>query len=112
MSDPNTSPEWTTERTLENLRRQASAGLTPSAQVFVHETVPPSDLEAKVKDIVERSGLEGAVKVGPLHRLARSFSIEGSVDSIERIARSSDVKAVLPSRIDDIYPAPVGRRDP
>lgn len=104
MPDENTSPQWTKARTLEALRDQARSGRTPSAQVFVDESVPPADLDAKVRELVEGSGLADSVKVGPIHRLARSFSVEGSVDGIEAIASSAAVKAVLPSQIDDIYP--------
>lgn len=112
MPDVNSSSQWTTAQTLEDLRRQASAGLTPSAQVFVHESVSPADFESKVKELIDGSGLTEIVTIGSLHRLARSFSVQGSVDSIERIASSSDVQAVLPSQIEDIYPTPVNRRDP
>lgn len=111
MPDVNASPRWTTAQTLEDLRRQASSGLTPSAQIFVHESVSPADFESKVKELVDGSGLADTVTIGPLHRLARSFSVQGSVDGIERLASSSDVKAVLPSQIDDAYPTPVNRRD-
>lgn len=111
MSDENTSPQWTKARTLESLRDQARSGRTPSAQVFVDESVPPGDLDAKVKELVEGSGLAEIVKIGPIHRLARSFSVEGSVDSIERIASSGAVKAVLPSQVDDIYPKAIKTPD-
>ena len=106
------APEWTTEKVLETLRRQAPPGQSASAQVFLHENVAAEEVMGKAQQIVgqatgQATGTARSAEIGKVHRMAKSFSVTAVPDVIAEIAKSDDVKAILPSKIDDIYPKPV-----
>lgn len=114
MADDTPSPNWSTEQVLETLRRQVRDGGPASAQVFMCETVPPDGLRGKVEEIVREVRSRGCaspdgVVIGRVHRLARSFSVRADPEFIAEIAKSKDVRAILPSRIDDVCPKPLNR---
>lgn len=100
------SSEWTVENVLNTLQHKADAGKEPAMEVFLKSSLPAERLTNVYTDIV--SGVEpGHAVVGNLRRMARSFSVKGDMSALSQIAHHSDVEAVLPSEIDDIYPKPV-----
>lgn len=92
-------------------KQAASSGGKVSANVFFHDSVSADELpkaaERAIKRAATRAGKSPAVEIGPVHRIAKSVSVTGDPTVIAELARVQDVKTVLPSEIDDIYPKPV-----
>src|SRR5215471_10126505 len=111
MARSGASPRWTKKQVLKRLRKHSRAGQPVSAQIFLDESIG-DDVSAVVHQIVataeEATRTSGVpLKVGKIHRLAKSFSVEADPEAIAVIADQPAVKAVLPSEISDIYPKPV-----
>lgn len=109
----NPSPEWAAKNVAKRLRKAAEArGAPVSAQVFVEESVQSDDLQTTAEQIVTETsktlGLEpNAVRVGKVHPLAKSFSITSdSPEVFEEIIKRQDVKTILESEQQDIFPRP------
>jgi hypothetical protein len=102
MAEREPSDDWTTPQVLKRLREQAKSGEPVSMQVFLRDDVSADALGETAASLV------GSVdaKLGKVHRLAKSFSVRGSPEALEQIARSSAVKSILPSEIEDIHPKP------
>src|SRR5262245_47662036 len=104
------TPGWSKEEVVRDLRKKAGPSGTVRAQVFLSEDAG-DDLPKAAHDLVqaarERAGARGAAVIGKVHRLAKSFSIEASADVLAAIAEEPDVKSILPSEIEDIYPKPM-----
>jgi hypothetical protein len=103
---------WSGSDLRQALERAASSNGQVSANVFFGEDVPAEDLT----QAVERACAEAAAKtggakptVGKVRSLAKSVSVTGDPETIAALAEVKDVKAVLPSAIEDIYPKPVRR---
>jgi len=93
----------------------AAQGDRVSASVFFDDSVPAADVERKIGELVDKarealpaSGHE--VKIGTPSKLAKSVGLEVDRDMFKEICRSADVKTVLPSKIKDIKPKPVGSK--
>src|SRR5947209_12319725 len=110
MSEKSPSKEWSLESVRKKLASSASPGVGATAQVFLHESVPVGALSEVLKQMVsaaeKKIGRAASVRVGKVHPLAKSASVTGDPDVIAALASISQVKAVLPSVIDDIYPKP------
>ena len=110
MAEDKTSPQWTKRQVVQRLR-EGGSDQPVSVQVFLSDDVPDGDVSSAVKKIVsdvESSARKGGLplKVGKVHQLAKSFSIEADPDIIAAIADQPGVKSILPSKVDDIYPKP------
>ena len=114
--DVKPSAEWTPKNVLKRLRKATASGKPASANFFVTEAVSPDQLQEKAKQIVEDASASlglaaGAVKLGKVHPLAKSFSVTASAPEVfEEIMKCDEVKTVLESAQEDIYPKPVGRK--
>jgi hypothetical protein len=100
------SRDWTVEGVLQKLRRTAP-GKKASIQVFLRDGVASSKVQKTSEKIVNSVDPIHSSKMGRVRSLSKSFSIEGEVDVLERIAHHPDVKAILPSQVEDIYPKPI-----
>ena len=111
--DKNVSPQWTAENVLAKLRAAAKPGQGVSAQVFLKDDVADDQVAAVVQDIIaavkKQGGQKGPVELGKVHRMAKSFSITAHPDVMAAIANAPEVKTILPSEVEDIYPKPVKR---
>jgi hypothetical protein len=107
------SPEWAPQAVVDRLRARTAGGRPASVQVFMNEDVRPEDLPAKAEEIVTAAGASlglgpGSVRVGRIHKLAKSFSVTSDQPQVfEAIANRSDVKAIVESEQSDILPKPV-----
>lgn len=116
MNGAKASPEWGLQEVVDRLQQKASHGLTASAQIFVEDSVPSSEIPAVAEKIVStaRKSLKlspDAVRIGKIRSLAKSFSVtSGVADIFAAIARQSNVKSMLESEQSDILPHPVKRR--
>jgi hypothetical protein len=92
-------------------QKAASSGGKVSANVFFDDSVPADELPQVAKRAIEtaatRVGKAAKVEIGPVHRLAKSVSVSGDPAVIAELGRLENVKTVLPSEVDDIYPKPV-----
>ncbi|CAN5201487.1 hypothetical protein BH10PSE6_BH10PSE6_25790 [soil metagenome] len=110
---PKSSSEWTQKAVVERLRAKTAGGRSASAQVFMSDAVAAEDLSAKAKEIVETANASlglapGTVRVGRVHRLAKSFSVTSDQPEIfANIASRYEVKSLLDSEQTDILPKPV-----
>jgi len=111
--DTKSSQEWAQQAVVDRLREKTAGGQAASIQVFMSDDVPSEELPAKAKEIVEAAhatlGLApGSVRVGKVHKLAKSFSVTSDQPQVfENIANRDDVKAILESEQPDILPKPV-----
>jgi hypothetical protein len=111
MAGEKTSSQWTKKQVLKRLRMKARAGRSVSAHVFLRDDV--DDVSAAVEGIVSKARKaagEAFVKVGKVHQLAKSFSIQADPEAVAAIADQPNVKGILPSEVDDVYPKPVRRK--
>lgn len=82
------------------------------AVVFLQDDVDRKTLDDTVADIVDEAISESGrttceqPAIGKISRLAKSFSLTASPAIFSAIAERSEVKSILPSEIDDIYPKP------
>jgi hypothetical protein len=112
---PRPSGQWTSAAVLKQLRKAAERGEAVSAQVFLNDDVSDENLPEVVERLVtkadRKAGKAGApAKVGKIHRLAKSFSLEADPDVIAAVAEMQAVKTILPSQISDVFPRPVKSR--
>lgn len=110
MGDDKTSPEWSPEAVRRRLRKIASGGRDASAQVFFDDGVAAERLldaaEKAITEAAARVGRAARVRIGRVHKLAKSVSVTGDPDVIAELAAVPPVRAVLPSEIEDVYPKP------
>lgn len=98
---------------VNRLKQKASHGSPASAQIFVKDSVPSSEVAAVAESIVSnaRKSLKlspDSVHVGKVRSLAKSFSVTSDVaDVFAAIASQSDVKSMLESEQTDIFPRPI-----
>jgi hypothetical protein len=110
------SPEWELEAVVKRLHEKATAGQPVSVQVFVNDDVPVNELPAKAQEIVDDASASlnlapGAVRIGKIHGLAKSFSVTSAIPHVfEAIAKRDEVKTILESIQTDILPKPVKRK--
>lgn len=107
------SPEWSPA----SIRRQLEAACGAegaAARIFFDERVTAGQLlealEGARREAQARLGHVSGLKVGHVSALARSVSVVGSPELIVEMLNSSDVCAVLPCAIEDIYPRPQAPR--
>jgi hypothetical protein len=103
-----TSSQWSKTEVLKQLRAKGRGGRTVAAQVFLKDDV--EDVPAEVETIVSKAGDGSAkrgLKVGKIHPLAKSFSLEANPEAFAAIADQPSVKSILPNEVDDVYPKPV-----
>jgi hypothetical protein len=114
--DSKSSANWSSDAVVARLRQAASKGPV-SAQVFLSDDVVAGELPSRAEEIVAAAAASlnlapDDVKLGKVHRLAKSFSVtSGSPDLFERIATRDDVKSILESAQPDILPRPSDTRD-
>jgi hypothetical protein len=113
MSDKTkASPEWESQAVADRLRQSTAPGRPSSVQVFLTDDVPADQLSAKAQEIIKEASASldlpaDALKLGKLHRLAKSFSLSSDVPTVfDAIAKRSDVKSLLESEQSDILPRP------
>jgi hypothetical protein len=109
---PKPPDDWSTAAVVERLRRAARPGQPVTAHIFLHEKAAAGGLSDVASRLVERAKAQGkggalAANIGAISRLAKSFSLTADPSTIEAVASMPEVKAILPSEIEDIYPAPV-----
>jgi hypothetical protein len=106
--------EWSAKRVREMLEKNAASSGQASANVFFHDSVSADQLhdvaQQAITQAAKRLGRPPSLKVGPVHRLAKSVSVKGDPSLIAELSNLENVKAILPSEIDDIYPKPVRTR--
>jgi hypothetical protein len=103
-------PDWSKGAVVRRLQADTPSGRPASAQFFLD--VPEEEVGAAARrlfdDAVANSGsMPVAPKLGKVRTLARSFSVEGDPQFLAELAKAAEVRDVLPSQIDDIYPKPV-----
>lgn len=108
------SPEWSPARIREMLKKQASPDDGVAANVFFHASVPSAQLADLAKTAIDQAARRlkssGTVEIGKIHQLAKSVSVKGDPDVIAEMLNQENVKSILPSQIEDIYPKPVERK--
>ncbi len=116
MADPvESSPQWRPEAVLRRLKDEASDGQPVSAQVFMSDSVSPDEIVQKAHEIVNaatsKAGLSAdSARVGNILILSKSFSVTtGNPDIFKSIASSHEVKSIIDSKQDDIFPRPLNR---
>jgi hypothetical protein len=106
--------EWSAKRVREMLEQNAAGSGQASANVFFHDSVSADQLsdaaQQAVAQAAKRLGRPATLKVGLVHRLAKSVSVKGDPALIAELSNLENVKAILPSEINDIYPKPVRKR--
>jgi hypothetical protein len=111
------SPEWESQAVADRLRKATAPGQPSSVQVFLTDDVAADELPAKAQEIIKEASASlnlpaDALKLGKVHRLAKSFSLSTDVPTVfETIARRSDVKSLLDSAQPDILPRPRDVKD-
>jgi hypothetical protein len=116
MAGVGASPEWELQAVVRRLREKTAQGVPVSAQVFVMDDVPVGEIAAAAKRIVECASVSlnlspGAVRIGKVRSLAKSFSVTSDVaDVFEAIAGQDVVKAMLETEQADILPRPRNRK--
>jgi hypothetical protein len=86
-----------------------------SVSIFFDDSVPAPELAKRLSELVDKAREvlpeSGHVaKIGTISKLAKSVGLEADRDMLKEISQSADVKTVLPSEIEDIYPKPAGRK--
>ena len=113
-SRPTTSPEWNTESVRRQLKAKSSGSTAWSTQVFFDPAIPGDKLaetaQNAIRTVTSRFGRRARVRIGKVYPLANSVTVHGDPDQIAELMGLDQVRSVLPSEIDDIYPKPVRRR--
>jgi hypothetical protein len=110
------SPEWALEAVVKRLHEKTAPGQPVSVQVFVTDDVSANELPAKAQEIVDDASASlnlapDAVRIGKIHRLAKSFSITSDIPHVfDAIAKRGEVKTILESAQTDVLPKPVKRK--
>ncbi len=96
---------------LETLEREAGPDGQASAQVFLRKDIDRDRLESMIQEMVDEAvrrvgGSDDHPTIERVSRLAKSFSLVATPTIFSAIAATSEVVAILPSKIDDIYPKP------
>jgi hypothetical protein len=86
-----------------------------SANVFFQATISADALGAAAQTAIDQTAKRlgrsaSDVSIGRIHRLAKSVSVDGDPEFIAELSNTDDVKTILASEIDDIYPKPVKKR--
>jgi hypothetical protein len=118
MSDKTkASQEWESQAVADRLSKTTAPGRPSSFQVFLTDDVSADDLPAKAQEIVDAASESlnlsaDAVKIGKVHRLAKSFSVTTDAPNLfHAIAKRNEVKTLLESAQPDILPKPVNVKD-
>lgn len=103
-----------TRAVLKELLAQSRPGMGVSAQVFLSDNATSESVSAVAKRLIESTAMTpgSAAKkpvIGKVHELAKSFSVTAEPEFFESLTAKPEVKAILPSKMDDVYPAPVKR---
>ena len=97
--------KWRKDQVLEALEAATPPGGSAGAQVFLDDSVPAEELGAEVKRIVDKATAVSAAasppEIGKIHPRARSFSIRAAPSVLREISGQRQVKAVLPSEIEE-----------
>jgi len=109
------SSESDSEDIRKALENKAGVGGRVSANVFFHSKISADALNAAaqsaIKQVAKKLGRSASdVSVGRIHRLAKSVSVDGDPDFIAELSNIDDVKTILPSEVDDVYPKPAKKR--
>jgi hypothetical protein len=113
---PGPSTEWDPKNVVKRLQQKMASGGSASAQIFFSDDVPGDRVLAKAEEIAEetskRLGLDrAAVKIGKVHRLAKSFSLTSDEPRVfSEILKSPAVKSILESEQSDILPQPIRKK--
>lgn len=105
-----TEEMWSFERVREELRTAETVDGVSAVVFFDEATAVDAILEAAtaaVARLYEKSTISKQIVIGHVFRLAKSVSVRGDADTIAELMKESNVKAVLPSPVSDIYPKPM-----
>jgi hypothetical protein len=111
------SPEWEDQAVVKRLRQTTGPGRPSAVQVFLNDEISTSDLPEKAKEIVTETSTRlnlpaGAIKLGKVFRLAKSFSVSTDVpDVFDALVKRDEVKTILDSEQTDILPKPQNVKD-
>lgn len=97
---------------IDAVAERTAPGQVARLHVFLHGSVSP-ERTADVARTILRSTRTRAARspaVVSVQKLGRSFLVAGDVEDLRAIAHHADVKAVLQSEIQDVYPKPLNRR--
>jgi hypothetical protein len=111
-SEIRSSEEWSTDKVRDALKKAAAESGQASANIFFEPSVSAEQLPEAARTAIDKASAKtGTSKptIERIHRLSRSVSVRGDPDTIAEMARAENVKAILPSEIDDIYPRPIRR---
>jgi hypothetical protein len=103
--------DWDIKPVLERLRSEASVSGSAAAQVFLKGDAAGVNLTETVQGLVDTAKAKAGSRktratIGMISPLSKSFSLTATPEIFETLARSSAVKAILPSSVDDIFPKP------
>ncbi|MFL4971947.1 MAG: hypothetical protein ACJ8DQ_03015 [Xanthobacteraceae bacterium] len=110
MKSGESSSEWTIPEVLARLR-ESGKGKPVQAHVFLSDDVPAEQLPDLARQMItaakKKVGEHAAAELGKIHGLAKSFSLKADVDTLSAVAKMPNIKAILPSEVEDVFPRPV-----
>lgn len=114
MSARPNSKESDIVHVIASLRRQADKDGIVTANIFL-DAGSGENFDGFVKRLVANARLHSGhsnqvFSIRKLHPFARSFSVTTTLDVIIQLGKEPGVRAILPSRIDDVYSKPVAHR--
>jgi hypothetical protein len=103
--------DWDIKTVLERLRVEARASGSAVAQVFLHGDATGANLEKTAQALIDAAKInaephQGSATIGMFSPLSKSFLLTAPPEVFETLAKSSSVKSILPSSVDDILPKP------
>jgi hypothetical protein len=112
MGETPTSEAWRPDKVRDVLKKAAAASGEASANVFFQTSVSAEELPVAARTAIDMASAKtGQSKptIEHIHALAKSVSVRGDPDTIAEMASAENVRAILPSEIEDIYPRPIKR---
>jgi hypothetical protein len=111
VADKDHELNWNIDSVLRTLRREAQRDGNASAQVFLQDAVDSDELEATIQALLgEATKLGGDPATRPtvekISVLSKSFALMAPPSIFAALADLPEVKSILPSALDDIYPKP------
>lgn len=107
-------PDWSRRGVRKQLKEQAKETGAVAAQVFFRDSISADRLSDTARTLIDaaakRLGRRQAVAVGKVHSLAKSVSVKGDPEVIAELGKAAEVRTVLPSSVDDVYPKPLKRK--
>ena len=103
---------WDKDNVLRLLRLQTATDGRVAAQIFLKDlgdgSEPLTETASRLVRQAETAASDKSVSsIGRVSALAKSFSLTATPEVFSALAANSQVKTILPSAIDDVYPKPV-----